>query len=401
MDRKSAWIMLPLAVLLLGATLWSLKSVLGPFLSTALLLFVLWPYRQIEAIRRILIATGLILTVWILAQARAIVYPALAALALAFLLDPAVGHLSRRRIRRPLAALMLMTPVLAFILLAALFLVPALVEQLGTLIEQLPKAYEAVVLWLEDVAGGYLRAQGVDLLPKDLSSMIPNAEAVVRGLLSGFQQVGRGVASTVAFFSFLLLTPILTYYMLVDFDRLRRALHPYIPPGWRIPVGQLGHTFQESVGAWLKGQLLVALIIGLLTVGGFFLIGLPYALLLGCLAAVLNLVPVLGFWITALLAAAVAFFAPDPFMMLLKTAGVILVIQSLETHLLSPRIVGRQLGVKPVVLLLTMLGLSVFWGVLGVLLAAPVVGLARGLWRLWGLKPQAPGGDSLPEAADG
>lgn len=381
--------MLPLAVLLLAASLWSLRSVLGPALSTGALLFVLWPYRSIEAVRRLLIAVALILSVWILAQAKAIVYPALAALALAFLLDPAVGHLSRRGMWRPLSALMLMTPVLAVLLVLGIVLVPALVDQLATLIEELPQAYETVVLWVENVIGEYLHAQGVELLPKDLGDVLPNAEAVLRGLFSGFEQVGRGVASTLGFFSFFLLTPILTYYLLVDFDRLRGSIRPYVPLGWRAPIGELGHTFQESVGAWLKGQLLVALILGALTVGGFVLIGLPYALLLGCLAGVLNLVPVLGFWVTFLLAAAAALFSADALPMLLKTGAVLLVIQSLETHLLSPRIVGRQLGVKPVVLLLTMLGLSVFWGVLGVLLAAPVIGLVRGLWRLWGLRPEA------------
>lgn len=387
MNQKPSWLVVPLAALLFAASLWSMRTILGPLLSTAALIFVLWPHRDIVAVRRLLAVGALLVIVWILAQAKAIVYPALAALALAFLLDPAVGQLTRRRIRRSLAALMLMTPVLGILLVFSLVLVPALVEQLRTLIEQLPQAYETVVQWVESVVGEWLRANGIELMPDDLSAALPSAEAVLRGLFSGVAQVGRGVATTFGLISFLLLTPILTYYILVDFDGFRRSIRPYVPSHWREPMGELGHTFQESVGAWLKGQLLVALIMGALTVGVFLLIDLPYALLLGCIAGVLNLVPVMGFWVTFLLALAAALFTASPLAMLLKTTGVLLAIQMVETHLLSPRIVGRQLGVKPVVLLLTMLGMSVFMGVLGVFLAAPVIGLARGLWRLWGIRP--------------
>jgi predicted PurR-regulated permease PerM len=102
---------------------------------------------------------------------------------------------------------------------------------------------------------------------------------------------------------------------------------------------------------------------------------------------------VLGFWVTFVLAMVVALFSPAPGPMLLKTALLLLGLQVLEGQVLSPRIVGGQLGVKPVILLLTMLLMSAFLGVLGLLLAAPAIGVARGIWALWGpppLRPAAP-----------
>ena len=119
-------------------------------------------------------------------------------------------------------------------------------------------------------------------------------------------------------------------------------------------------------------------------IGGTFVV----LFLIGLLAGVLNLVPILGFWITFILALAVALFTPEPLPALLKTGGVLLAVQMLEQHLLGPRIVGRQLGVKPVILLLTMLGLSLFLGFLGFFLAAPVIGVARAAWALW-VRPYA------------
>lgn len=197
--------------------------------------------------------------------------------------------------------------------------------------------------------------------------------------------------------AFLLLTPILTYYLLVDFERLVGSVYPYVPPAWADRLRLLGARFQESVAAWFKGQLLVALILAALHVLGFLLIGLPYALLLGLLAGLLNLVPILGFWIAFVLALTAALFGAHPLLLLMETAGVMLVAQILEQNLLGPRLVGRQLGVKPIVLLLVMLMLSVFMGVLGVLLAAPAIGLARGAWALWGPSPQSPAPQSPTE----
>lgn len=396
MDRRPFWIILIGAAFLLAISLWTMRTLLGPILSTGALCYILWPYRQNELVRRLLAVVLLLLFVWILSEARAIVYPALAALALAFLLDPAVNRLSGRRISRGLAALTIMLPLVGLLSLFILVLLPALVEQMRTLIERLPDAYETVRTWLQSMPGDSLRYKDVDLLPDDLSELLPSAEAVLKGLVSGLGRVGRGVAAVIQVASFLILTPILTYYILVDFDRLRQSIRPYLSPEWLARLQTLGTIFQESVGAWLKGQLLVALIIAVLLTAGFFLIGLPYALLLGVLAGVLNLIPVLGFWVTLILCFAVALFAPQPLQMLLQTLIVLLVVQVIEANLLSPRIVGKQLGVKPVILLLSMLGMSIFLGVLGVLLAAPAIGLARGIWALWGPPRRL---EEQPEAA--
>ena len=387
MDRRPFWLTFLGAAVMLILSFWTMRTFVGPILSTGALCYILWPHRDSDAIRRLLAVSILLLTLWILSEARAIVYPALAALALAFLLDPAVSRLSRGRVPRGLAALTVMLPVLVLLLLFIFVLIPELIEQTRTLLGQLPKAYETVRGWAAPIVGTRLNAWGAGLLNEDLSELLPNAEHVLRGLLSGVTQVGRGVAAAFQIVGFFLLFPILTYYILVDFGRLRATIGDYLTDEWRGKFWRLGVILQETVGAWLKGQLLVALILAALTITGFFAIGLPYALLLGFLSGLLNLVPVLGFWITFLLSLSVALFAQDPVTMLLKAALVLLVIQVLETHLFSPRIVGKQLGVKPVILLLTMLGLSVFLGILGVLFAAPVIGLTRGIWTLWGPAP--------------
>ncbi|MCK4414519.1 MAG: AI-2E family transporter [Candidatus Eisenbacteria sp.] len=382
MERRFPWLVYTGATLLMALALWSMRSILGPLVSTAALFMLLWPLRDQAAIRRLLLVVGLLLFIWILSEARAIVYPALAALALAFLLNPIVDRLDQLGVRRSIASLALIFPLIGLLLFLVLVLIPALLDQARTLLEQLPGAYRTVVDWVEPLLARLLRRDESLLLPRDLHDLLPSAERLLRGVTSGLAQVGRGLAGVFQIGAFLLLTPILTYYILVDFNRLQAGIRPYVPDAWASKLGLLGALFQQSVGAWLKGQLLVAMIMGAMTIGGFSLIGLPYALLLGCIAAVLNLVPILGFWVTFVVAMITALFTPAPLSMLLQTAAVLLIAQGLEQNLLSPKIVGRQLGVRPIILLLVMLGLSVFLGVLGVLLAAPVIGLARGVWVL-------------------
>ena len=375
------------AAILLALALWAMRTILGPLLCTAALCFILWPYREDVGVRRVLIASVLLLILWILIEARAIVYPALAALAFAFLLDPAVNRLSRGRLPRALAALAVLLPILAGMLFVLLVLVPSLVDQMRTLIEQVPSAYETVRGWIVSLLSRWSDYIGPEALPREITDLLPQGQKILEGALTGAIQVGRGVAAAVNVAAFMILTPILTYYLLVDFEPLRNSVRPYVTDEHAGQIQKLGTIFQESVGAWLKGQLLVALITGVLATIGFVLIGLPYALLLGLLAGVLNLVPILGFWVSFLLSLTAALFAPSPLPMLAKAAAVLLATQLLEQNLYSPRIVGKQLGVKPVILLVTMLGMSVFFGVLGVFLAAPVIGLSRGMWALWGPRP--------------
>lgn len=387
MRRPSAWLLVIAAVLLLAATLWSTRALLSPIVGGALLALLLWPWRNRRPVRQVLLAIGVLIVLWMLARARAIVYPALAALLLAFLLDPLVDRLEARRLPRSLAALTVLLPAGGLVLLFALGLLPVLLEQARVLIGKLPEAYASVVARAGPWLARWFPESGTKL-PADMSALLPNAERILRALASGLVHVGHGLATAAQVGSFFLLTPILTYYLLVDYDRLRDQLRPYLSATARERAALLATGFQETVAAWLKAQLLVALIITVMSIAGFLIIGLPFALLLGTLAGVLNLVPTLGFWVTAILAVSAALFSPAPLAMVAKTALVLAIVQLTEQNLLSPRIVGRRLGTKPVVLLLVMLLLGTFLGVVGVVLAAPAIGLARGAWALWGPRPR-------------
>jgi len=399
MDRTDTGLTYIGAALLSAVALWSMRTVLGPVIATGALFILLWPLRRQPGARRLLLVVALLAALWILAQARSIVYPALLALGLAFLLDPLVRRLARFGIHRRIASLAVIVPVAVILLLFFLVLLPAVLEQLRGLVGRLPDAYRTVVAWIEPQIERLVEERQ-PFLPQDLSSLLPAPEQILRTVTTGLIKVGRGVAAVAQVAAFLILTPILTYYILADFNRLQDTARPFIPPLWRERLSVLGEEFQRSVGGWLKGQLIVAFLMTLLALAGFLIIGLPYALLLALAVGVLNLVPVLGFWITAALTLVITLFTPNPLDMLWKAALVLLITQALEQNALSPLFVGRQLRVKPIVLLLVMLGLGSLLGLAGLLLAAPAIGLAHGLWAIFAPRPAAPGMDAAPPAPE-
>ena len=389
MDRSDTILTTIGAALLTAAALWSMRTILGPVVATGALFVLLWPQRKQPGARRLLLVAALLAALWILAQARSIVYPALLALGLAFLLDPLVRRLGRLGIHRAVASLAVIVPLIGILLLLILVVLPAVIEQLRGLIKQLPDAYRTVVAWLEPQIDRLLHERQ-PFLPEDLSTLLPSPEKILNAAGSGVIKLGRGIAAVFEVAAFLILTPILTYYILVDFNRLQETARPFVPPVWRARLSVLGQEFQQSVGGWLKGQLIVAFLITVVELTGFLLIGMPYALLLACAAGLLNLVPVLGFWTTVLLTLVTTLFTHDPLNMMWKAGLVLLAAQALEQNAFSPLFVGRQLRVKPIVLLLVMLGLGALLGLPGFLLAAPVIGLAHGLWAVFGVRPAAP-----------
>jgi predicted PurR-regulated permease PerM len=349
--------------------LWSLRGLWNPVVLGLAVAYLVWPHRRHPAVSRLLVVVGALVALWILAEARSVVYPALAALLIAALLDPVVDRLETQGLRRPLAALLVLVPLLAVVALVLLVLLPPLVDQLGRLLGRIPSL---LVSFYEDVLLPAVRRwmPGLPSPAGDLwKPLFDGIGGVVGALGQGLSGLGRMVQAGLMVF----LTPVLTYYFLVDLDRWRQRILGYLPPERRRQVDESLALFGNLVGRYLRGQLLVSLVLAVVASTAFALLGLPYALVVGLAVGVLNIVPVVGFWVSLVLALLAGLTAPAPWGLLLKTALVFLGLQILEGHVLSPRVLGRQLGVNPGLLLVAMLGLALFLGLLGLVLAAPLL----------------------------
>lgn len=366
---------------LLAGAVATLTALLFPVLGVVPLFLVAWilwwPVRSAPEGRAVLAVLLLFLVLWILHQLRWVVYPLLAAMLLAYVLDPFVDRLQRIRCPRPLAAGLAMLSIALLLGLFLLVLVPTIVAQVEEIVEKAPQAYTrlrgTVEPWLvrhELVPQGGQRPAWLDEVQQHFRSIFG---ATVEGAL----QVGKGVGRVVSTLGMVFLTPILAFYLLVDWDRLRAGIRGLLPPRWRPGASLISRDIQEVLPRFVRGQLIVAAVQTGLYVGGFYAAGLSNALALGILAGIFTLVPVVGFWATVVLVGLSALIGPAPWITMAKVAGVLTLVQILEGHVLVPRIQGDALGLHPLSVLLAVLGFGLLFGFMGVLFAVPTLGVIQ------------------------
>lgn len=376
----------PHRVLLLAA-LALLGHLLHPLLGVAPLFFAAWilwvPERRTTSGRAILGVLVLFFALWILHQVRWIVYPLVAAMLIAYWLDPLVDRMERWKLPRSVGAGLSLLPIGGFIVLVFVVLVPTLVGQFEEIAEKAPGA----VSRLRSALGPYLeRLQffaaepGADGVPPWAQRLLGHVETLLRATVSGVTGLSKGVTRAIQWLGMVVLTPVLAYYLLVDWDRIRGGLVALVPPRFRPTAEKVNVDIQEILPRYLRGQFLVAAIQVVLYSVGFFLAGLDGAIALGFLAGIFSLVPVIGLWFTIAVVALSAVIAPDPIPSLIKIAITLGVVQILEGQVLVPRIQGTGLGLHPFLVLLGVITFGLLLGFVGVILAVPILAVLAASW---------------------
>ena len=188
-------------------------------------------------------------------------------------------------------------------------------------------------------------------------------------------------------FSYLLglvIAPVFAFYILKEIEQIKESFIMTIPRKYRSDVLALGRDLDEIISGYLKGHLLISVIVGVLTGLGMLLIGHEFALIIGLIAGVAELVPYLGPFITAVPAVALALQTSEK--TALYAVIVILVVQQLENAVISPKIFGKRIGLHPLVVIFSLLAGAEMFGFLGIILAVPVAGTIKVILRYIYLK---------------
>jgi len=328
---------------------------------------------------------------WVLIQVaesvRVILLPMAFAAGLVFLLEPLVKVFDRLRFHRVVGALLAFFILLATLVAVGALIWPTVQRQALEFVDQLPDLYGSSVEWLRGTADRF----GLDLDEFFSQGAIeewladPANQETLQNLLQGFGAgagvVIRGVTETIAI---VILAPVLALYILIDVNRFKQQSLDLTPPKYREEVNYVGHEVGTALGSFVRGQLLVAFIVGVASSVGMWAIDLPFWLLVGILAGILNMIPFLGPIVGGAVAVIIALLNGDPWQAVWAVA-IMVAVQQVDNHLITPMVQRARVNLSPLVIVLALVIGGAVAGLLGVLVAVPLTAAVRiiagHLWR--------------------
>lgn len=373
-------------VLVLGVFLYSLRSILNPFLLYGLLLVMLAPYRHVKGYAVVVTAATVLTLLWVMHTTGSLLAPFVLAFVLAYILDPAVDRVSaHRRVSRPAAIAIILVPVLLSVPLVLGLAIPALAGQVAGLIEDAPRLLQRAEEWIEGLGPNTL---GFDVPFVDEAALLAQLRAIDSAAIVEFLQarqeeltsrawgavlgLGRGLGTLVTVIGYLVLTPVIMFYLLRDYDEIVVRAGELVPAKLRPQTGEFFSQYDDLLSRYLRGQVSVALIVGAITWIGLLIVGFPYSFLLGVLVAVLGVVPYVGLVVSLVPAIFIALVSGDVAVSLIKVGAVYGIAQILEGAVVSPRIVGESVGLHPVWIVLALSLGGFYFGFVGLLIGVPL-----------------------------
>lgn len=336
---------------------------------------------QVSDSQKWLALAGLLAGGWVLYLLAPVLTPFLVAALLAYLGDPLVDRLERRKLSRTVSVILVFSLIFLVLVLALVFLLPLLQSQIAHFVERLP----GYLSWIQNnVVPALNQALGqeelfdLQVLRQALSEHWQQAGSVAAGIAGSL--FGSGM-KLLGWLANLVLIPVVTFYLLRDWDLLVEEVRSLLPRSIEPTVSQLARESDEVLGAFLRGQLMVMLALGSIYSIGLWLAGLEVALLVGMLAGLVSFVPYLGFIVGFLAAGLAMLLQTQEWLPLLPVLAVFGVGQLVESLLLTPLLVGDRIGLHPVAVIFAVLAGGQLFGFFGVLLALPVAAVLAVLVR--------------------
>jgi predicted PurR-regulated permease PerM len=306
---------------------------------------------------------GVVAALWLVVHTWQLWVLGFTALILAAAILPAARLGQRYRVPRAVTVLLVYAVVIGIAVGMELLLWRALSEQWRELMAQLPQVIERLKQWFGDL-GAFAERWGATLPSPDADRL----QGVGQALIVNTLRVTAGVLG--AAFGFLTVVVIATY-IVIDAEHLGHALAGLLPARHRAPAAAIAQRVVEVIGAYVRGQIAVSLCVGAILAIGMSILGVRYGLLIGALAAVLNVVPFVGSLVASVLGIASAL--NDSIGRALATALLFWGTNLLEAKLLVPQLVGRATGLHPLAVLFALLAGAHLAGLIGALVAVPLV----------------------------
>ena len=326
-------------------------------------------------LRALLIAVFVVLGWIVLRYLATVLAPILAALGIAYMLNPLLDRLVRRGVPRMLGAALLLVGVVSLIVGAIIVLAPKITNQLTQFFEDLPRMLDNLNAWMKDHFHSELPAEWRDFVKTTKHSIGagPLGELATAALGGVFHLLGT--------LAEMLLVPVFSFYFLVDWPNLLKRIDHMVPPRSRHEVREVAHEIDEVINGWVRGQAIVTTILAILYATGFTIVGMPLSLPIGLLVGALTVIPFVGTFVGAAIAAFVTVADNGSMQTLGMVAAVILCLHLLEAGVLTPKIVGHRVGLSETGALFAVVAGGKLLGFVGVVLAVPIAATCAVLVR--------------------
>ena len=330
----------------------------------------------------VLVALWVVLTV--LGRVRILMAPIVLATVLIYVLNPIVSRLEQMGLHRIIGSLAAFALLLGGLVLIGFLVAPSITDQARALSTDFPTIYEDSTLEIENLVAD-IGFESVDLWSyEELQDYINDPEVKDRFFSAALDRLGALTSGLIEALLVFLVAPVVAFYVLIDLPRVREQTESLVPRQHVDEVLHVGRQLGTAVGGFLRGQVIVALIVGLLTSLGFWIIDLRFWLIIGLIAGFLNIIPFVGPWVGGILGVMVGLVTAD-LQTAVSAAIVALVVQQIDNNFVSPTVLRATVRLHPAVVLLVLVLGGGTGGLWGVLLAVPVTAslkiLVGHLWR--------------------
>ncbi|MBT5471525.1 MAG: AI-2E family transporter [Nitrospina sp.] len=314
---------------------------------------------------------------------RRVIAPFLIAFALAYLLDPLVDKMASKGASRTASVLFLMMGFFMLVVSAGIFLVPILSMQTENLVQNIPVYIGIFQDWMRpliEMVRGLDPVKVEEILNEGLSRFgelpmkaVQFSGKLLWGSISNLFNIILMVAN-------LVIIPVVMFYLLRDFDSIIERLLALVPPRFQEKTKEMVHEIDEVLSSFVRGQLMVVGLMGIMYAVGLFLCDTPMSLSLGLMAGLVNLVPYLGLVLGFAPAAILTFMHTQDWLAVAGVAGVFAFVQAMEGMVITPRVVGENIGLHPVAVIFAVLLGGELFGLVGMILGVPSVAVLNVLF---------------------
>ncbi|MBC7147918.1 MAG: AI-2E family transporter [Rhizobium sp.] len=310
--------------------------------------------------------------IFFLMMFRTILLPFIAGMALAYFLDPVADRLERLGLSRMWATVVILVTFIVVFVLSLMIIIPILASQLNEFIQHIPGYITQLQTYITTSNAAWLPAwlsTQTDTIKENFSKYLSEGVGFLGTLIAQIWNSGKALVDIA---SLLVVTPVVAFYLLLDWDRMIAKVDGWIPRNNVATVREIARELDSTIAGFVRGQGSLCLFLGIYYAVGLSLIGLNFGLLIGFLTGLLSFIPYVGSTVGLVLAAGVALvqFWPD-YVHLIIVVLFFFSGQFIEGNILQPKWVGKSVGLHPVWLMFALFAFGALFGFVGVLIAVP------------------------------